>query len=173
MMKGDNVEDHKKFVKAYEGYSEEGNRFGYAQDIINNISEYKGGAQPALPPPTPSSGPPAAESPETHVGPENPQAAPTSTLSMDQITSAITALGGNPNAPLNTPQITAPPMPANLQQDMNNGVAIQPIIIEGTTVPIGYQKSVDTGEGIAKLYFDKTGQRTSLQQLKRARLHVN
>ena len=177
MMKGNNVEDHKKFVKAYEGYSEEGSRFGYAQDIINNIHEYKGGSTPQLPPPAPPSGPPAADSSEDHVGPENPHAPPTSPLSMDQVTAAITALGGNPNAPLNTPQITAPPMPANLQameaNDKFNVITIQPIIYEGESVPIGYQKSVDTGEGISKMYFDKTGQRTSLADLKKARLQTN
>jgi len=40
MMKGDNKEDHKKFISGYEGYSEEGDRFGYAEDILRNLTKY-------------------------------------------------------------------------------------------------------------------------------------
>ena len=40
MMKGNSKEDHKNFIKNYEGYSEEGNRFGFAEDILKNSQKY-------------------------------------------------------------------------------------------------------------------------------------
>ena len=40
MMKGNNISDHKKFIKGYEGYSVEGSRFGYAEDILRNLEKY-------------------------------------------------------------------------------------------------------------------------------------
>lgn len=40
MMKGNSKEDHKIFIKNYEGYSEEGNRFGFAEDILKNSQKY-------------------------------------------------------------------------------------------------------------------------------------
>ena len=56
MMKGDNKEDHKKFIRGYEGYSEEGNRFGYAEDILQNLTKYTGGPpnNPKTPPAPPN-----------------------------------------------------------------------------------------------------------------------
>ena len=69
------------------------------------------------------------------------------------------------------------PLPANLQamddNDQFDNITIQPIIYQGSSTAIGYQKSVDTGEGIAKFYYDKTGQRTTLDDLKSARLQTN
>ena len=69
------------------------------------------------------------------------------------------------------------PLPANLQamedNDQFDNITIQPIIYSGSSTAIGYQKSVDTGEGIAKFYYDKTGQRTTLDDLKSARLQTN
>lgn len=40
MMKGNNISEHRNFIKGYEGYSEEGNRFGYAEDILRNAEKY-------------------------------------------------------------------------------------------------------------------------------------
>ena len=40
LMKSSNKSDHRKFVKAYEGYSVEGHRFGYAEDILKNKKKY-------------------------------------------------------------------------------------------------------------------------------------
>ena len=69
------------------------------------------------------------------------------------------------------------PLPANLQAMDDNDpfdmITIQPIIYQGSSTAIGYQKSVDTGEGIAKFYYDKTGERTTLADLKSARLQTN
>jgi len=45
MMKGNNISDHKKFIKGYEGYSVEGSRFGYAEDILKNLGKYGFGKQ--------------------------------------------------------------------------------------------------------------------------------
>lgn len=56
MMKGDNKEDHKKFIRGYEGYSEEGDRFGFAEDILQNWSKYSTSPPP---PPEPLKPPPA------------------------------------------------------------------------------------------------------------------
>lgn len=55
MMKGNDKSAHKNFIKGYEGYSEEGNRFGFAEDILKNAQKYnlgkdknsKGGAKVA------------------------------------------------------------------------------------------------------------------------------
>jgi hypothetical protein len=40
MMKGNDKSAHKNFVRGYEGYSEEGNRFGFAEDILKNAEKY-------------------------------------------------------------------------------------------------------------------------------------
>lgn len=40
MMKGNDREAHKSFVKGYEGYSVEGDRFGFAEDILKNAEKY-------------------------------------------------------------------------------------------------------------------------------------
>jgi len=40
MMKGNDKSAHKKFIKGYEGYSVEGNRFGFAEDILKNAEKY-------------------------------------------------------------------------------------------------------------------------------------
>ena len=40
MMKGNDKAAHKSFVKGYEGYSVEGNRFGFAEDILKNAEKY-------------------------------------------------------------------------------------------------------------------------------------
>lgn len=153
-------------------------------DVRGSLEAVKSGGSPDTPsaPPSnlPSPPPSNTESTGAENGPINPQVPPAGgggSFSLDQIQAATRALGGNPDAPLNTPQITAPSMPANLQameaNDRFDAITIQPIIYEGESVPIGYQKSVDTGEGIAKFYFDKTGQRTSLADLKAARLQTN
>lgn len=39
-MKGNDKNAHKRFVKGYEGYSVEGNRFGYAEEILKNAKKY-------------------------------------------------------------------------------------------------------------------------------------
>jgi hypothetical protein len=43
-LKGTNKKAIMKFIKAYEGYSEEGSRFGYGESILQNIEKYKSGA---------------------------------------------------------------------------------------------------------------------------------
>lgn len=40
MMKGNDKSAHKNFIKGYEGYSVEGNRFGFAEDILRNAEKY-------------------------------------------------------------------------------------------------------------------------------------
>lgn len=40
MMKGNNKSEHRNFIKGYEGYSVEGNRFGFAEDILRNPQKY-------------------------------------------------------------------------------------------------------------------------------------
>lgn len=39
-MKGNDKNAHKRFIKGYEGYSVEGNRFGYAEGILKNYQKY-------------------------------------------------------------------------------------------------------------------------------------
>jgi len=181
-MKGDNVQEHMQFIKAYEGYSEEGNRFGYGQDILNNVQEYRGGpgTTPPLtsPPSTPATTPDAngdedgghtAESP----GPTGDTPAPPQTVATD------TAANGGHTMENPGPVFQAPPMPANLQameaNDQYDTITIQPIIYEGSTNVVGYKKSSDMGDeaGVAHFYYDQTGQRTTLDALKAARLQNN
>ena len=61
------------------------------------------------------------------------------------------------------------------QAEDNNFITIQPIIYEGSNEVIGYQRNTDMGPdaGVAKFYFDKTGERTTLADLKAARLQTN
>jgi len=40
MMKSNNKSEHMKFIRKYEGYDEEGNRFGFAEDILKNPQKY-------------------------------------------------------------------------------------------------------------------------------------
>jgi hypothetical protein len=40
MMKGNDKNAHKRFIKGYEGYSVEGNRFGFAEGILKNSEKY-------------------------------------------------------------------------------------------------------------------------------------
>lgn len=184
MMKGNDIEEHKKFIKAYEGYSHEGNRFGYGQDILNNVQEYKGGPGSTPPLTAPPSAPSTAQSENgdedgghtaENPGPvgETPAAPPA-----EAGNSEVSQNGGhtleNPG-----PVMQAPP-PAKVvelyqQAEENNFITIQPIIYEGSSEVIGYQRNTDMGPdaGIAKFYFDKTGQRTTLDDLKAARLQTN
>ena len=178
MMKGNDIEEHKKFIKAYEGYSEEGNRFGYGQDILNNIAEYKGAVQNTPPSTVPSTAPASNnESTGAENGPVNP-------LSADQINAAITALGGDPSAPVVTPTITGTPgpdpasmapVPNNLPVSVNmlkkRGWKIQPILVQGSSTPVGYQTS-NSSMGMTRV-FDKTGSLTTLDELKQSRLQTN
>ena len=121
---------------------------------------------PAAPPPPPADGDANGGHDPSNPGPlgVTPPPAPGST---DQSTMA-------PPGPV--PGAMAP-LPANLQamddNDQFDNITIQPIIYSGSSTAIGYQKSVDTGEGIAKFYYDKTGQRTTLADLKAARLQTN
>jgi hypothetical protein len=164
-MKGNNIQEHKQFVKAYEGYSEEGSRFGYAQDIINNIQEYKGAVAPVeSPPPAPS----ATQVPEGHMGPVMPQEPPSSPVPLDSVDASST-----PNAPVQ-PAISAP-MPVHLQEsDKKSHITVQPIIYAGSSTPIGYQKNIDKGGGqMARFFYDKTGEKTTLVDLKATRLQNN
>jgi hypothetical protein len=53
MMKGSDRSAHKNFIRGYEGYSVEGNRFGFAEDILKNAEKYglskrKGGGGKAI-----------------------------------------------------------------------------------------------------------------------------
>ena len=184
MMKGSDIEEHKKFIKAYEGYSHEGNRFGYGQDILNNVQEYKGGPGSTPPLTAPPSAPSTAQSENgdedgghtaENPGPvgETPAAPPA-----DAGNSEVSQNGGhtmeNPG-----PVMQAPP-PAKVvelyqQAEENNFITIQPIIYEGSSEVIGYQRNTDMGPdaGVAKFYFDRTGQRTTLDDLKAARLQTN
>lgn len=184
MMKGSDIEEHKKFIKAYEGYSHEGNRFGYGQDILNNVQEYKGGPGSTPPITSPPSAPSTAQSENgnedgghtaENPGPvgETPSAPPA-----DAGNSQISQNGGhtmeNPG-----PVMQAPP-PAKVvelyqQAEDNNFITIQPIIYEGSSEIIGYQRNTDMGPdaGVAKFYYDKTGERTTLADLKAARLQTN
>ena len=181
MMKGDNVEDHKKFVKAYEGYSEEGNRFGYAQDIINNIQEYKGGPTPSAPTPTPVSPSSSNNEEENQPGPvpeamaSPPAAAPSRQRRSQGSTAGVAARQRERETGTPGPDPSAlAPLPAPLAAaEKLQGVVIQPIIIKEGGSAVGYLKSVDTGEGTARMYYNTTGQRTTLEALKRARLQTN
>ena len=184
MMRGDNIDQHKEFISSYEGYSHEGNRFGYGQDILDNVEEYKGGPS-NTPPMSPAPAAPAATPGENgdengghdaeNPGPisETPAAPPA-----DAGNSEVSQNGGhtmeNPG-----PVMQAPP-PAKVvelyqQAEDNNFITIQPIIYEGSSEVIGYQRNTDMGPdaGVAKFYFDKTGQRTTLDDLKAARLQTN
>ncbi|QPB08437.1 hypothetical protein [Synechococcus phage S-H9-2] len=153
-------------------------------DVRGSLEAVKAGGSPTAPTAPPPSAPPSSpsntESTGAEDGPINPQVPPAGgggSLSLDQIQAATRALGGNPDAPLDIPTITAPSMPANLAKmeanDRFDAIKIQPIIYSGETVPIGYQKSVDTGEGIAKFYYDRSGRQTTLANLKAARLQTN
>ena len=121
---------------------------------------------PSAPPPPPADGDANGGHDPSNPGPlgVTPPPAPGST---DQ--STMTPPGPVPGA--------MAPLPANLQamddNDQFDNITIQPIIYSGSSTAIGYQKSVDTGEGVAKFYYDKTGQRTTLDDLKAARLQTN
>ena len=71
------------------------------------------------------------------------------------------------------------PLPKNLQKMQENdqfgSMTFQPIIIQGSSTPVGYRKNHDMGEdaGVAHFYYDRQGNRTTLDALKRARLQVN
>ena len=121
---------------------------------------------PSAPPPPPADGDANGGHDPSNPGPlgVTPPPAPGST---DQ--STMTPPGPVPGA--------MAPLPANLQamddNDQFDNITIQPIIYSGSSTAIGYQKSVDTGEGVAKFYYDKTGKRTTLDDLKAARLQTN
>ena len=177
-MKGNNVQEHMQFVKAYEGYSEEGSRFGYAQDILNNVAEYKGGATtPSMTPP-PSTPVPASESSDEDGGhnAENPGpvGATPELIGPPAPTVAAAENGGHtPESP--GPVIQAPPMPAALaESNKKSHITVQPVIYEGASTPVGYQKNIDMGDGrVARFFYDKTGEKTTLADLKAARLQNN
>ena len=128
---------------------------------------------PDAPPTPPAASPPPPADADANGGhdPSNPGplgvTPPPAPGSTDQ--STMTPPGPVPGA--------MAPLPANLQamddNDQFDTITIQPIIYQGSSTAIGYQKSVDTGEGIAKFYYDKTGQRTTLADLKAARLQTN
>ena len=71
------------------------------------------------------------------------------------------------------------PLPKNLQKMQENdqfgSVTFQPIIIQGSSTPVGYRKNMDMGSdaGVAHFYYDRQGNTTTLDALKRARLQVN
>ena len=71
------------------------------------------------------------------------------------------------------------PLPKNLQSMRDNdqfgSITFLPIMIEGSSTPIGYRKNVDMGEeaGVAQFYYSTSGEKTSLDALKRARLQAN
>jgi hypothetical protein len=122
---------------------------------------------PASPPAAPATPPADADANGGH-DPANPGplgvTPPPAPGSTDQ--STMTPPGPVPGA--------MAPLPANLQaMNDNDHITIQPIIYQGSSTAIGYQKNVDTGEGIAKFYYDKTGERTTLSDLKAARLQTN
>ena len=125
---------------------------------------------PASPPASPATPPADADANGGH-DPSNPGplgvTPPPAPGSTDQ--STMTPPGPVPGA--------MAPLPANLQamddNDQFDNITIQPIIYQGSSTAIGYQKNVDTGEGIAKFYYDKTGERTTLADLKAARLQTN
>lgn len=125
---------------------------------------------PASPPAAPATPPADADANGGH-DPANPGplgvTPPPAPGSTDQ--STMTPPGPVPGA--------MAPLPANLQamddNDQFDNITIQPIIYQGSSTAIGYQKNVDTGEGIAKFYYDKTGERTTLADLKAARLQTN
>jgi hypothetical protein len=176
-MKGNNVQEHMQFVKAYEGYSEEGSRFGYAQDILNNVAEYKGATTPSMTPP-PSTPVPASESSDEDGGHNaespGPVGATPELIGPPAPTVAAAENGGHtPESP--GPVIQAPPMPAALaESNKKSHITVQPIIYAGTSTPIGYRKNIDTGGGhMARFFYDKTGEKTTLADLKAARLQNN
>ena len=77
------------------------------------------------------------------------------------------------------PVMQAPP-PAKVvelyqQAEENSFITLQPIVVQGSSQVIGYQRNTNLGEdaGVAKFYFDRKGNRTTLDALKRARLQVN
>lgn len=51
-LKGNDKAAIMRFIKGYEGYSEEGSRFGYGEDILRNIDRYRSGATPTRPDPS-------------------------------------------------------------------------------------------------------------------------
>ena len=66
------------------------------------------------------------------------------------------------------------PLPKNLQGMKERGsgrVTFQPIIIQGQSQPIGFQKNtyIDS-ESTSNFFYDKTGNRTTLEKLKKERL---
>lgn len=83
--------------------------------------------------------------------------------------------GHTPELPGPMAPMAPPPKVVALYQQAqeNNSITIQPIVYEGSSTPVGYQKNVETAFGTAKIYFDKTGQKTSLADLKAARLQTN
>ncbi|ADO99114.1 hypothetical protein Syn1_012 [Prochlorococcus phage Syn1] len=179
-MKGNDVEKHKQFVKAYEGYSEEGSRFGFAQDIINNIQEYKGAVAPVMtPPPSSTPAPTESQSNDEDGGhnAENPGPADATPAEAPQTVDSSSAAQNGGHTPENPgPVATAlAPMPMHLQEsDKKSHITVQPIIYEGSSTPIGYQKNIDTGGGqMARFFYDKTGEKTTLVDLKAARLQTN
>ena len=179
-MKGNDVEKHKQFVKAYEGYSEEGSRFGFAQDIINNIQEYKGAVAPVMtPPPSSTPAPTESESSDENGGhnAENPgPVGETPELIGPPAPASVAAQNGGHTPENPGPVATAlAPMPMHLQEsDKKSHITVQPIIYEGSSTPIGYQKNIDKGGGqMARFFYDKTGEKTTLVDLKAARLQTN
>ena len=69
-------------------------------------------------------------------------------------------------------------MPTSLASAANNGfVTVQPIIVKvgSNNQVVGYRKNIDTGDdgGVAQFYYNTQGRRTSLEQLKEARLQLN
>ncbi|AOO11728.1 hypothetical protein Np050604_011 [Cyanophage S-RIM44] len=123
---------------------------------------------PASPPAAPAATPADADANGGH-DPANPgplgATPPPAPANPDQSTMA-------PPGPVAT---ALAPMPMHLQEsDKKSHITVQPIIYEGSSTPIGYQKNIDTGGGqMARFFYDKTGEKTTLVDLKAARLQTN
>ena len=102
------------------------------------------------------------------MGPVMPQEPPSSPVPLDSVDASST-----PNAPVQ-PAISAP-MPVHLQEsNKKSHITVQPIIYAGSSTPVVYQKNIDKGGGqMARFFYDKTGEKTTLADLKAARLQNN
>jgi len=134
-------------------------RVGAAQSVYN--------AEGTAPPPrqAPAAPPTTSESEEEpHVGPVNPEEPPSQERANEPT---------HPSQPA-IPVITAPMPTALAESNKRSNTTVQPIIIKGSSAPVGYLKTINGSEGrVSRYYYDKKGEKSSLPEIKSRMLQNN
>jgi len=139
-------------------------RVGAAQSVMNAPAS----ADPMKPPPPPRTDTPEEDA-EDNGGHDANNPGPSDARPAPETSPPDSSETLEPPAP-----VQVIPLPKNLQGMKERGggrVTFQPIIIQGQSQPVGFQKNTYLdSESTSNFFYDKTGNRTTLEKLKRARL---